>query len=125
MSSVLSRQVVAGHKSVGRVDTDPHPRAPRNHTQRLEGRAELGTGPDGVLDHRFGRCSVEFGGPLSRPPQAFDEPLHTLRFAVPPVAARVHDYQVDPEGTGGGKLARQGHNGEVALLLLSGSEVYE
>src|SRR5215207_5657806 len=123
--SAFRRQVVAGHESVGRVNADPHPAAPRHLPEILERRAELGTGPDGVLDDRFGCASVESGSPLPSTPQAFYEPLHALLLAVSPVAASVHDYQVDPERACGGQLVGQGQHRKFPLLLARGGKVYK
>src|SRR5918993_609965 len=126
--SAFRRQAVAGYESVGRVHADPHPAAPRDLPEIREPRAELRTGPDGVLDHRFGQnycASVEAGGPLPGTPQAFHEPLHALLLAVSPVTASVHDDQVDPQRACGGQLVGQGQHRKFPLLLARGGKVYK
>ena len=111
--SAFRRQVVAGRESVGRVHADPHPAAPRDLPELLERRAELRTGPDGVLDHGFGHgycTSVESGCPLPGTPQALNKPLHALLLAVSTVTASVHDDQVHPERPSGSQLVGQSHH---------------
>ncbi len=113
---------------MGRVHADPHPAAPGDLPERLERRAELRTGTDGVLDHGFGHghCApVESGCLLPRAPQALHEPIHALLLAVAPVAASVHDDKVHPERARGGQLVGQSPHRTFPQLLARGSKVYK